>query len=252
MAEEDMRAEFERIAQWRTSEKSGWSSAPVTGRMEAAARGETDAEVFTFGPGLITYPAARELLAALSHVDKGDAVFLDFGCANGVVAAILAATESTRGWGYIGVDVNGALIEACRRRFPQHAFHQVKEGHSLPLRDASVDVVLASGVIETIADTQTILRELARVTRSWLLLYRVPCRDEQTEALYWQKVYHSWGVEEHAFHVFNEGHLAEMIHAAGLRIVSREVSPASGEWLPPDDSTPVKHFLYVLRKEATH
>lgn len=61
---------------------------------------------------------------------------------------LLGADEQTSRWTYIGVDVNPLSIESCRRRFPDSRFEVVVEGRPLPFDDESVDIVIASGVLD--------------------------------------------------------------------------------------------------------
>jgi ubiquinone/menaquinone biosynthesis C-methylase UbiE len=124
----------------------------------------------------------------------------------------------------------------------------VHEAAPLPFPQKSVDVVLASGVLEYFEDPVTLLEEFRRITRKWIALTRVAIRPVKPSAIYWQTVRHKWGVEEHCLHAFNRSDLERMIARAGLAVGYQEVSTAGGVWLPPDESEPTKHYSLLLEK----
>lgn len=240
--------EYKRLERWMRSASNGWTSPDVAARFEAGTRGEHYLEYLPFGPEITERPAARELLEMLSHTGLERAVLLDFGCGNGVFRELLGAAERTRPWTYIGADVNQMNIASCRRRFPDSRFEVVMEDGPLPFADDSVDIVVASGVLELAERPADLLAEFGRITRAWVGLCRIGVRPQAPPAIYWQTVRHSWGSEEHCFHVFNRADLERMITRAGLEIAWEEVSIASGKWVAPDDPVPLQHFSFLLRK----
>lgn len=239
---------YRRLDHWVAGSDHGWAGAGVAARFEAGAHGAHYLEVLPFGPGIAEAPASKEILSGLKRTGLEEGVLLDFGCGNGAVRELLRSTGRTDQWAYVGIDVNPQMVASCRRRFPQDRFEVVPVDDPLPLQDSSVNVVLASGVIEMVDDPSRLLSEWRRVTDKWVMVYRLGTRSDRPSAIYLQSVRHAWGIEEHAFRVFNTSELHAMIAAAGLEIVWREVSPASGQWSPPDDAVPVQHYLYLLRK----
>lgn len=248
---EKMEATIERIDRWRDDDQSGWQGNEVASRFEAGAEGKVWTELVKVGPRLTKSKAAVELVEAIGKTRPARTTLLDFGCANGVYGDILAANDLTRSWRYVGADINPAMIKSCRKRYPDRDFIVVQNDRPLTIADGEIDLVLASGVMELVENTAWILAEFARVCSGSVILSRVPCRPEKPPAIYWQTVEHAWGTERHAFHLFNEGRLHRLIEAAGFSIQHREVSTASGEFIPPDDPEPVKHFTYILERNPS-
>jgi SAM-dependent methyltransferase len=241
--------EYRRLDRWARSESNGWTSADVAARFEAGARGAHYLECLPFGPAIAEHPAARELLEMFARLELDRADLLDFGCGNGVLAQLLAAAGLGARWTYTGVDVNPITIESCRRRLAHCRFETVTEGAPLPFADGSVDVVVASGVLECIERPLEILAEFRRVTRTWVALCRVGIRSATRGTMYWQTVRHDWGFEEHCFHVFERAELQGMFARVGLELIWEKVSLASGDWTAPDEPEPLQHFSLVLRKQ---
>jgi len=240
--------EYTRMGRWMRSERNGWTGPDVAARFEAGTRGEHYLEFLQFDRTIGEQPAARELLDVLARTGLDQAVVLDFGCANGVFKELFDAVQLTPRWTYVGADVNRMNIESCRRRYPNSRFDVVTEGRPLPFADESVDLVIASGVLECVERPAELLAEFRRVTRAWITLCRIGVRPEGPPAIYWQSVRHSWGLEEHSFHVFVRREFEEMIARTGLEIAWQGVSVASGEWIAPDNPEPLQHFSFLLRK----
>jgi ubiquinone/menaquinone biosynthesis C-methylase UbiE len=236
---------------WQATGANGWAEPEVAARFEAGARGEISTEAVHLGPRLTEFAYVKELLKWLELTTLEEAVILDYGCANGIYGEVFARSTQTRSWKYIGVDISASMIEACRSRFPDRRFEVVKAGEQIPLADESVDIIFASGVLDYIEFPEFILGEFHRITKSTVLLSRVPSRPGKPRALYLQTVEHPWGVEKHTFQVFNNGQLTKLINEAGFDILAAELSIASGEWIPPDDPEAVRQYTYYLRKAKT-
>jgi ubiquinone/menaquinone biosynthesis C-methylase UbiE len=85
---------------------------------------------------------------------------LDLGCGEGDIAAALAGA----GAAVVGVEVARAALERARRRHPDlDDLRLVELDGPLPLDDGEVGRVVASEVIEHVADTEGWLREIHRV-----------------------------------------------------------------------------------------
>jgi arsenite methyltransferase len=101
-----------------------------------------------------------------AELQPGETV-LDLGCGAGP-DLVLAAQDVGTGGRVIGVDL---LPEMCRRARDNVAAAGVQadvllgEVEALPLRDASVDVVLSNGVVSLSARKARLLREARRVLR---------------------------------------------------------------------------------------
>jgi arsenite methyltransferase len=106
-------------------------------------------------------------LWALGRIEPA-AVVLDLGCGAGtdlLIAAQMAGPEGR----VIGVDMTPAMLEragasAREMELPNVALHQSLI-ESLPIEDASVDVVISNGVIDLIPDKDAVFGEIDRVLR---------------------------------------------------------------------------------------
>ena len=103
----------------------------------------------------------------LGRIERGARV-LDLGCGAGtdlLIAAQMAGLEGDA----IGIDMTPAMLDralasAREMRLPNVEVH---EGliESLPLDDASVDVVISNGVIDLVVDKEAVFDEIDRVLR---------------------------------------------------------------------------------------
>lgn len=88
---------------------------------------------------------------------------LDVGVGGGRTSAPLAARASR----YVGIDYSGAMVEACRTRFPELEFHEANAVDLSRFEDGSFDAVMfAFNGIDYItldAHRAACLREIARV-----------------------------------------------------------------------------------------
>ena len=93
---------------------------------------------------------------------------LDLGSGSGM-DAFAAALAVRPGGRVIGVDMTDAQLEKAAGLRDRHGFGEVefRRGllESLPVEDASVDVVISNGVINLCADKVGVFREVARVLR---------------------------------------------------------------------------------------
>lgn len=90
------------------------------------------------------------------------AALLDCGCADGTFTARVA--EAVKANQVLGVDVVPENIAAARVRNVQGVLCDLDSG--LPFADGSIDLVVASHVIEHVADTDTLVRECYRVLKA--------------------------------------------------------------------------------------
>jgi SAM-dependent methyltransferase len=107
---------------------------------------------------------AARLRSLLRHRPPGPV--LDVGCWDGqFLRQVLAPRELT-----VGVDVSHAALSAARARALRPVRGQTEVG--LPFRDGSFATVVAGEIIEHVFDTQALVDELARVTRSdgWVVI----------------------------------------------------------------------------------
>ena len=103
----------------------------------------------------------------LGSVEPG-AVVLDLGCGTGTDLLIAAQMTGPTGR-VIGVDMTPAMLHRARDSAQEMGFGNV-EFHeslieSLPLEDASVDIVISNGVIDLVPDKDAVFDEIDRVLR---------------------------------------------------------------------------------------
>jgi arsenite methyltransferase len=104
---------------------------------------------------------------ALGALDP-DEVVLDLGCGAGADLLIAAQMVGPEGRA-IGIDMTPAMLDRARESAAAMGLANVELHESLieslPLEDASVDVVTSNGVIDLVPDKDAVFAELDRVLR---------------------------------------------------------------------------------------
>jgi arsenite methyltransferase len=103
----------------------------------------------------------------LGVIEPG-AVVLDLGCGAGTDLLMAAQMASPEGH-VIGVDMTPTMLDRARAsademRLPNVELHESLI-ESLPLADATVDVVISNGVIDLVPDKDAVFEEIDRVLR---------------------------------------------------------------------------------------
>ena len=113
-----------------------------------------------FGDDIPAYTAA----VSEAGLRAGD-VAIDVGCGTGRALPVLRSAVGRDGR-VLGLDLTPEMLEVAASRAAEvdAALLQADASH-LPLRDATVDAVLAAGLVAHLPDPTAGLRELARVTR---------------------------------------------------------------------------------------
>jgi len=88
---------------------------------------------------------------------------LDYGTGSGIVMAEMKKINPKSK--YIGMDVSKSGLKMAKKRHKTSKFYEVKDGGRLPLKDKSVDFILAADVIEHAFYTEKLLSELSRVLK---------------------------------------------------------------------------------------
>jgi arsenite methyltransferase len=99
----------------------------------------------------------------LGRVEPG-AVVLDLGCGGGTDLLITAQMTGREGH-VIGVDMNSPMLDRAEASAGEMGLETVELHESLPVEDASVDLVISNGVIDLVPDKEVVLEEIDRVLR---------------------------------------------------------------------------------------
>ncbi len=104
---------------------------------------------------------------AVAELQEGEVV-LDLGSGGGIDVLLSAARVGPTGFAY-GLDMTDEMLELARRNAAEAGATNVefRRGRieSIPLGDASVDVVISNCVVNLSADKAAVLAEIARVLR---------------------------------------------------------------------------------------
>ncbi|MSR85298.1 class I SAM-dependent methyltransferase [Candidatus Uhrbacteria bacterium] len=104
----------------------------------------------------------QRVLEEFKKLPAGSTV-LDVGCGPGVMVRELLDA----GYRVIATDIALAMIEECRKQFPRNDRLEliVAPAEHLPLPAASVDGIMAMGLVEYLKDDAEVLREFARILK---------------------------------------------------------------------------------------
>jgi arsenite methyltransferase len=101
----------------------------------------------------------------LGRIGTG-AVVLDLGCGAGTDLLIAAQMTGPQGR-VIGVDMTTSMLDRARAGAVEMGLHNVELHEALiesvPIEDASVDVVISNGVIDLVPDKGAVLDQIDRV-----------------------------------------------------------------------------------------
>jgi len=91
---------------------------------------------------------------------------LDVGCGPGLVMELLSPYLDVQ-----GVDIDPEAVNACRARHQEAVVGRAEE---LPFEDGSFDIVYCSYLLLWVDDAVAVVREMARVARTWVLCLAEP------------------------------------------------------------------------------
>jgi methionine biosynthesis protein MetW len=109
----------------------------------------------------------RDTLESIARLVPPGSRVLDLGCGDG---ALLDHLQATRGCTGYGIELDDAKVLACLRRGINVLQFNLDEGLSL-FGDASFDVVLQVDTLQHLRNTETMLRETARVGRTSIIAF---------------------------------------------------------------------------------
>lgn len=98
------------------------------------------------------------------------ASFLDVGCAEGFYLKLLSpSTLRSKEICVVGLDIAKSYLAKAKRKAPT-ALLVLGDAHKLPFKEGSFDLVLCSEVLEHVLNPGSVLKELVRVSRKYLIL----------------------------------------------------------------------------------
>lgn len=186
-----------------------WEGAELALRQWGAAQEDLDAH--RRGRTRDSWKVLGRIVAGLGAEDP--LVMLDVGCGLGAAAEILADV-SGRTLDYWGMDSNTEAIYIARSEFPEQNFIQ---GDILTTGGPDVfDLAMSNGTLNHIHDWETALRNIAKLTRRWVILHRLWVYVDKTPTsglireAYNRSVWHMR---------INEGEMTGLMAEEGFRLV---------------------------------
>ena len=114
-----------------------------------------------------TQTTLREDLARIAQWVKPESRVLDLGCGDGTLLAHLKETKKVQG---IGVEISDARVLTCVQR-GVHVIQQNLEDGLAMFEDQQFDTVVLSQTLQSMHNTEHILREMARVARNGIVSF---------------------------------------------------------------------------------
>ena len=129
---------------------------------------ELNAEVTGLGQGATpTDQAEPQAMASLARLVPAKSRVLDLGCGDGDLLVQLQAQRACTGY---GIEINDAHVLACVQRGVNVIQFNLDEGLAI-FGDQSFDVVLQIDTLQHLRNTETMLRETARVGRLGIVAF---------------------------------------------------------------------------------
>ncbi len=134
------------------------------GRIDAELKTEASALSQNLAP---TESSTPQVLGSLAHLVPPNSRVLDLGCGDGDLLAQLQAQRACTGY---GIEINDAHVLACVQRGVNVIQFNLDEGLAI-FGDQYFDVVLQIDTLQHLRNTETMLRETARVGRLGIVAF---------------------------------------------------------------------------------
>ena len=158
---------------------------------------------------------------ALNNIPATDTLtLLDVGCASGYYYEVIS-TLAKKKFEYTGADYSQSMLDLARKRYPDTEFRRLDIRH-IDLSDKSYDVVFTGAVIVHVEEWKDAIRELARVSKSYLILHRTPITNGKS----YKTEEKSYADVPILFNTFNKDELLDLLADCGFKkIFERNVYP---------------------------
>lgn len=144
---------------------------------------------------------------------------LDFGCGGGEYGLLLKRDGLLANRLYVGAEVDRDLLAYFQNEAtPAGPLVTIPTSGTLPFRSSSFDVLLASGVLQYVADWKGCLREIARICAGHIVLARVPIIELSTSVIARQVIEYEDATAVSYMHVFNKRQFADALASNGLSV----------------------------------
>jgi len=166
-------------------------------------------EMLRSGDPPSVYTVAAEALNTIPGTNTLS--LLDVGCASGYYYEVIS-TLAKKKFEYTGADYSQSMLNLARKRYPDTKFKRLDIRH-IDLSDKSYDVVFTGAVIVHVKEWKDAVRELARITKSYLVLHRTPitngksCKTEEK----------SYAGVPILFNTFNKDELMDLLSECGCK-----------------------------------
>jgi len=161
------------------------------------------------------YTVGAEALKAIPGRNK--LTLLEAGCASGYYSEVISTLVGER-FAYTGFDYSEAMIAVAKNRYPNEKFLRL-DIRNTELPGKSYDVVLSGAVIVHVKEWKEAVRELARITRTYLILHRTPVSNGRSKRI--EKMAYSNKQVFHGtfmfYNTFNKDELMNLIFECGFR-----------------------------------
>lgn len=179
---------------------------------------DKELEMLRRGDPPLVYTVVAEALNAIPGSNK--LTLLEIGCATGYYSEVISRLVGKR-VEYTGSDYSDAMLTDAKKRYPNTKFLKLDIRH-VELPDKAYDVVLSGAVLVHVKEWKEAVRELARITGSYLVLHRTPVTNAKSCRIE-KKIYADVPV---FYNTFNKNELMNLSSECGFsKIFEKNVCP---------------------------
>ena len=158
----------------------------------------------------------KELVKKLLHIED-NSTLLDLGCGTGNYTFTLQQLVK----GVIGIDINAAMLDRARFKFPALQLLRGDVRH-LPFDPDTFDGALAVQVLHHVREKEIFLREAFRVLRKEAYIAVHSCSHRQMRA-FWFYHYFPQGLEVDLARIPDSGEIASLLNKVGFSNIGIEI-----------------------------